>query len=172
MERLAATLAATGMSASQFDLELTEGVLLDDDARTHDVLAGLRRMGFSLVLDDFGKGYSSLSYLDKYPIQKIKLDRGFISRLPASRQARAIVAALLQMAEALHLRVVAEGIETAAQFEMLRDMGCKEFQGFLFSRPTTSEAIGRLLGRILPEPPRDDRADVSRERPSLQVVRT
>lgn len=145
IERLAATLDATGMMASRFDLELTEGVLLNDDARTHDVLAGLRRMGFGLVLDDFGTGYSSLSYLDKYPVQKIKLDRGFVSRLPASREARAIVTAVLQMAEALNLRVVAEGIETSAQFEMLRDMGCKEFQGFFFSQPTTAEAIDQLL---------------------------
>ena len=144
IERLGATLHATGVAASRFDLELTEGVLLNDDARTHDVLAGLRRMGFGLVLDDFGTGYSSLSYLDKYPIQKIKLDRGFVSRLPASREARAIVAALLQMAEALNLRVVAEGIETSAQFEMLREMGCREFQGFFFSQPTTAAAIDRL----------------------------
>lgn len=160
IERFAATLEATGVSASQFDLEITEGVLLDDDARTHAVLAGLRRMGFSLVLDDFGKGYSSLSYLDKYPIQKIKLDGGFASRLPASRQARAIVAALLQMAEALSLRVSAEGIETAAQFEILRDMGCKEFQGFLFSQPTTPQAIRRLLEKIVSEPRHVEMADV------------
>lgn len=146
IERMTATLDATGLPASRFDLELTEGVLLDDDARTHEVLAGLRRMGFGLVLDDFGTGFSSLSYLDKYPIQKIKLDRGFVSRLPTSHQTRAIVAAMLRMAEALNLRVVAEGIESAAQFELLRDMGCKEFQGFFFSQPTTAEAIGQLIG--------------------------
>ncbi len=148
IERMAATLDAAGMAATRFDLELTEGVLLNDDARTHEVLAGLRRMGFGLVLDDFGTGYSSLSYLDKYPIQKIKLDPGFVSRLSSSRKARAIVTAVLQMAEGLNLRVVAEGIETSAQFEMLRDMGCKEFQGFFFSHPTTAEAIDRLLGRV------------------------
>ena len=146
IERLTATLEASGMTASRFDLELTEGVLLNDDARTHEILADLRRLGFGLVLDDFGTGYSSLSYLDKYPIQKIKLDRGFVSRLPMSTEARAIVTAMLQMADALNLRVVAEGVESSAQFEMLRDMGCREFQGFFLSQPISAEAIGRLVG--------------------------
>ena len=156
IERLTATLEATGMTASRFDLELTEGVLLNDDAGTHQILADLRRMGFGLVLDDFGTGYSSLSYLHKYPIQKIKLDRGFIGQLVTSGEVRAIVTAILQMADALHLRVVAEGIETDAQFEMLRKMGCREFQGFFLAEPITAAAMGRLLGG--PErPSRTDR---------------
>ena len=155
VERLTATLEATGMTAARFDLELTEGVLLNDDARTHEILADLRLKGFGLVLDDFGTGYSSLSYLDKYPIQKIKLDRCFVSRLPASSEARAIVTAMLRMADALALRVVAEGIESRAQFEILRDMGCREFQGFFLSRPTTAEGVGLLLAHPGRQPRRD-----------------
>ena len=155
VERFEALIEATGAEPSLIDLEITEGALLQDDAKTHEVLGAIRRMGFRLVLDDFGTGYSSLSYLHRYPVQKIKLDRAFIARLGVTAEARAIVSALIRMAEALNLRVVAEGVETATQFEMLCELGCSEFQGFLFSRPTSPAAITTLLrdGRsLLPAP--------------------
>ena len=154
IERIDEVLSATGASASEIDLELTEGVLLHDDAKTHEVLGALRGLGFRLVLDDFGTGYSSLSYLHRYPVQKIKLDRTFVARLGVTAEARAIVAALIRMAEALNLRVLAEGVETHAQFDMLRDLGCREFQGFLFARPTTPEAVAALIRegrRLVPD---------------------
>ena len=151
IERVEALLEATGAEASLIDMEITEGALLQDDAKTHEVLGALRRMGFRLVLDDFGTGYSSLSYLHRYPVQKIKLDRAFIARLGVTAEARAIVSALIRMAEALNLRVVAEGVETSTQFDMLCDLGCSEFQGFLFARPSSPAAITALLreGRSL-----------------------
>ena len=165
IERIDQILTATGASASEIDLELTEGVLLHDDAKTHEVLGTLRNMGFRLVLDDFGTGYSSLSYLHRYPVQKIKLDRTFVARLGVTAEARAIVSALIRMAEALNLRVLAEGVETHAQFDMLRDLGCREFQGFLFARPTTPEAVAELISegrRLIPE----RRADAARPAPA------
>ncbi|MBE7217481.1 MAG: EAL domain-containing protein [Caulobacteraceae bacterium] len=151
IERLEGLLEATGAEPSLIDMELTEGTLLQDDAKTHEVLGAMRRMGFRLVLDDFGTGYSSLSYLHRYPVQKIKLDRAFIARLGVTAEARAIVAALIRMAEALNLRVVAEGVETVTQFDMLCELGCAEFQGFLFSRPTDIATVGAMIreGRSL-----------------------
>ena len=143
VERLAAILDATGATASQFDLELTQSALMNEDVATHRILTGLRAMGFGLVLNDFGKSYGSLSCLDEFSIKKIKLDSGLAGHLAASREARAIVTALLQMAEALNLRVVADGVENASQFAMLRDMGCSEFQGFFFAEPTAADAIDR-----------------------------
>ena len=148
MEFSAACTAPTGADAAAMDLELTEGVLLQDDSQTQDVLAGLLGMGFQLALDDFGTGYSSLSYLHRYPVRKIKLDRSFTSRLDDGPEAAAIVAAVIRMAEALKLGVLAEGVETQAQFDTLRGLGCREFQGYLFARPSPAEVFeAATLGR-------------------------
>jgi diguanylate cyclase (GGDEF)-like protein len=140
-----AVLAATGADPAAMDLELTEGCLLQDDAKTHEVLGALRGLGFRLVLDDFGTGYSSVSYLQRYPVQKIKLDRAFIAPLGETAQADAIVAALIRMADALDLKVVAEGVETRAQFDRLCELGCSEFQGWLFARPAPPEEVAALV---------------------------
>ena len=142
-----AVLAATGADPATMDLELTEGCLLQDDAKTHEVLGALRGLGFRLVLDDFGTGYSSVSYLHRYPVQKIKLDRAFVAPLGETAQADAIVAALIRMADALDLKVVAEGVETRAQFERLSELGCNEFQGWYFARPAPPEEVAALVQR-------------------------
>ena len=149
VDRIQKVLEETGADASRFDLEITEGCLLQDDSRTHEVLARLRAMGFGFSLDDFGTGYSSLSYLHRYPVQKIKLDRSFVSRLSEGPQGGLIVASLVLLARALDLKVIAEGVETQDQLVQLVDFGCNQYQGFLFSRPVKRDVVSRLIGRKL-----------------------
>lgn len=129
----------------QFELEITEGILLGDDPATHDTLRRLRQMGFSLALDDFGTGYSSLSYLQRYPISKIKIDRSFIANLGVDLESEAVVGAIIKLARALKLSVIAEGVETTDQRERLAAAGCSEIQGYLFSRPVAADQIEQLM---------------------------
>ena len=128
----------------QFELEITEGFLLGDDQETQDMLRQLRQMGFTLALDDFGAGYSSLSYLKRYPINRIKIDRSFIANLGVDAEADALVGAIVKLARALKLSVIAEGVETADQLERLTGAGCSEVQGYLFSRPVAASEIDEL----------------------------
>jgi len=146
-------LKETGAHARQIELEITETALLGDDEGAHRTIERLRHMGFSLALDDFGTGYSSLSYLRRYPIDRIKIDRSFIAPLGLDKEAGAVVAAIIRLAKAMRLQVMAEGVETAAQRELLRSIGCTQAQGFLFSPPTPAEAIDALMaegGRVSP----------------------
>ena len=142
---VAEILAETGARADRIELEITEGALLGDDEATHDAIRRLRAMGFSLALDDFGTGYSSLSYLRRYPIDKIKIDRSFITPLGGDKEASAVVAAIVRLAKALHLSVISEGVETNAQREQLQGIGCVQAQGFLFSAPVTADAIDAIV---------------------------
>ncbi|WP_297511742.1 EAL domain-containing protein [uncultured Caulobacter sp.] len=150
-EQVAEILRETGAHAHAIELEITEGALLGDDEATHDAISRLRKMGFSLALDDFGTGYSSLSYLRRYPIDKIKIDRSFITPLGDDKEAGAVVAAIVRLAKALHLSVIAEGVETDEQRQRLKDIGCAQAQGFLFSAPVAADAIDALVaegGRV------------------------
>ncbi|HEY2662160.1 MAG TPA: EAL domain-containing protein [Caulobacteraceae bacterium] len=133
----------------QFELDITEGFLLGDDLDTQDMLKQLRDMGFALALDDFGAGFSSLSYLKRHPINRIKIDRSFIADLGVDTEADAVVTAIVQLARALKLSVIAEGVETVEQLERLAGAGCSEVQGFLFSRPVDASEIDRLYGSRL-----------------------
>ena len=142
---VAEILAETGARADKIELEITEGALLGDDEATHDAIRRLRDMGFSLALDDFGTGYSSLSYLRRYPIDKIKIDRSFITPLGGDQEAGAVVAAIVRLAKALRLSVIAEGVETNQQREQLQEIGCVQAQGFLFSAPVTADAIDSIV---------------------------
>ena len=142
---VAEILAETSARADKIELEITEGALLGDDEATHDAIRRLRDMGFSLALDDFGTGYSSLSYLRRYPIDKIKIDRSFITPLGGDQEASAVVAAIVRLAKALRLSVIAEGVETNQQREQLQEIGCVQAQGFLFSAPVTADAIDSIV---------------------------
>ncbi|MCY1646879.1 EAL domain-containing protein [Caulobacter sp. SL161] len=142
---VAQILAETGARAEKIELEITEGALLGDDEATHDAINRLREMGFSLALDDFGTGYSSLSYLRRYPIDKIKIDRSFITPLGGDKEAGAVVAAIVRLAKALKLSVIAEGVETNQQREQLHEIGCVQAQGFLFSAPLAADAIDTIV---------------------------
>ncbi len=133
VERVANVLAVSGLPAHLLELELTESILVLDADDALRRLHALAQLGLRLSIDDFGTGYSSLSYLKRFPIGKLKIDRSFVSGLPGDDSDAGIVQAILQMARALKLKVVAEGVETEAQRAFLRDHGCDEYQGFLFA---------------------------------------
>ncbi|WP_293678543.1 EAL domain-containing protein [uncultured Phenylobacterium sp.] len=138
---VAAILKETGADARRIELEITEGVLLGDDAITHQTLSRLRAMGFTLALDDFGTGYSSLAYLRRYPIDKIKIDRSFITSLGVEKESEAVVGAIVKLARALNLEVIAEGVENESQRSGLRRAGCSNIQGYLYSPPIAADDI-------------------------------
>ena len=117
-----------------------------DDIDGHAALMReLKELGVSLAVDDFGKGYSSLSYLHRFPIDRIKIDRAFVAGLPESRAALAVVSAVISFARALDIEVVAEGVETQAHVDALRALGCAYGQGFFYSRPVEPGRISALL---------------------------
>ncbi len=138
-------LAETGRAAQSFEIEITESLLLADEPGTLQTLEALRRLGFSVALDDFGTGYSSLSYLRRFPVDKIKIDQSFIAQLGKRPELSAIVKAIVDLAEALELKVLAEGVETAEQAERLTRIGCSLYQGYFFSRPVAASRLGELI---------------------------
>lgn len=135
----------SGMSPTLLELELTESMVMLNPARTFDILTQLKALGVRVALDDFGVGYSSLAQIKGYPINSLKVDRSFIRNLPENSQDRALTEAIINMAHALSLTVVAEGVETEAQEVFLRGLACDESQGFYFSRPSSAEAFSDLL---------------------------
>jgi EAL domain-containing protein (putative c-di-GMP-specific phosphodiesterase class I) len=128
-------------------LEMTEGVLIDNPEETTERLQELRALGVRLALDDFGSGYSSLSYLQKLPFDKLKVDRSFVVALDRSANGGVIIQAIVTLGRALGMGVVIEGVETEEQRVLLRLAGCSEMQGFLFAKPTPRDEIERLLTR-------------------------
>jgi diguanylate cyclase (GGDEF)-like protein len=133
VDRVASVLAVSGLPASLLELELTESILVHDADEALQRLHALAKLGLQLSIDDFGTGYSSLAYLKRFPIDKLKIDRSFVCGLPSDDSDAGIVRAILQMASALGMRVIAEGVETQAQRDFLQHAGCDEFQGFLFA---------------------------------------
>ena len=131
----------TGVDTRRIELEITEGLLLGDDAAVLDRLQQIRSLGLRIALDDFGTGYSSLSYLQRYPIDKIKIDRSFIANLGVEGDADAVVSAIVRLALALRLDVIAEGVETEAQRLRLAAAGCGDIQGYLFGKPMSLESL-------------------------------
>jgi diguanylate cyclase (GGDEF)-like protein/PAS domain S-box-containing protein len=140
-----AMLAATGLPPEALQLEITEGVVLDNEKAALTLLGGLRNLGVKIALDDFGTGYSSLHYLRQLPIDTLKIDRSFIRDLPADKDGLAITTAILAMAKSLNLEVVAEGVETEAHFAFLRQKECDYCQGYYFSPPLPPEEFTLLL---------------------------
>ena len=133
-------------------LELTENILMAQLATALPLLEAVRQLGVSLSVDDFGTGYSSLAHLSTLPIDSLKIDRSFVSHLQPDSKASTVVRAIAQLGNALGKKVIAEGIETAEQYDQLRDMGCQSGQGFHLSRPLTPAAVALLLSRHLGEP--------------------
>jgi diguanylate cyclase len=146
VDSVARALEESGLAPDRLQLELTETVLMDDIDGHVALMREVKKLGVSLALDDFGKGYSSLSYLHRFPIDRIKIDRAFVGGLPESRAAVAIVSAVVSFAHALDIEVVAEGVETQAHVDALRGLGCEYGQGFFFHRPVEPERITALLG--------------------------
>ncbi len=149
VERVAAVLAASGLPPPLLELELTESILVRDADEALQRLQALARIGVRLSIDDFGTGYSSLAYLKRFPIDKLKIDRSFVQGLPGEDSDGAIVVAILQMAGALGMKVIAEGVETESQHRFLLDVGCHEFQGFLYAPALDSLSFENRLQRSL-----------------------
>jgi predicted signal transduction protein with EAL and GGDEF domain len=143
--KVTAALAASGLSASRLELEITEAVLIRDDDTALAILHQLRAIGVRIALDDFGTGYSSLSYLQRFPFDKIKIDRAFVDDLADGDGSSSIVQAVVNIAAARNMTTTAEGVETEAQRERLRALGCSEMQGYLFSAPKPLAQIRALL---------------------------
>ncbi|MBJ7330105.1 MAG: EAL domain-containing protein [Solirubrobacteraceae bacterium] len=150
-ERVSEVLAEVSLTPGTLGLEITESVLMETDGDPEDILASLRSAGARLLLDDFGTGYSSLSYLKRFPLDTLKIDRSFVDGLGREDEDSAIVAAIVQLAQTLDLTVVAEGVETAEQLDLLRDLRCDLAQGYLLSRPIDAPDLEVLLGDA-PEP--------------------
>jgi diguanylate cyclase (GGDEF)-like protein/excisionase family DNA binding protein len=169
---VAAVLAHTAVDPGRLVLEITESVLMERTTSPTAVLEALKDLGVRVFLDDFGTGYSSLSYLKRFPLDAVKIDRSFVSGLAAGGSDLPIVEAILGIATALGLDVVAEGVETSEQVEMLLDLGCQLAQGFHFARPMTATAIDGLLrsGLELQLPARN--GDQLLTRPSATPVPT
>ncbi|TCD22482.1 EAL domain-containing protein [Pseudomonas sp. IC_126] len=138
-------LVETGLPAELLELELTESQLLDDIDNAASISHQLRALGVKLAIDDFGTGYSSLSYLKRFPVNYVKIDRSFISELDQVGEDSAIVRAIIAMVHSLELKVVAEGVETQAQMDFLKEQGCDEIQGYLISRPVPAGQFAELL---------------------------
>jgi diguanylate cyclase (GGDEF)-like protein len=161
VERLQGALRRHRIDPSLLTCEITESVAMEDTRGTQNAFQRLGRAGIHLSIDDFGTGYSSLSYLRQLPAEELKIDRSFIMDLESNDDARAIVDAVVRLAHALGLKVVAEGVDTTRQCEILLGLGCDELQGFLFARPMSAQAL--LEWAI------EDRSESSEFRPSLFV---
>ena len=138
-------LLQSGMNPHCVDLEITETIAMADAERSGGVLAQLKGLGVGLDIDDFGTGYSSLSRLQRFPVDTLKIDRAFVSRMDSDHETHEIVRIIVTLAHNLGLKVVAEGVETEAQLDLLRHLGCERAQGYLFSKPVDHETILKLL---------------------------
>ncbi len=142
---VAELLAKTGLPASRLELEVTEGVLIADERQAIETLTALRALGVALALDDFGTGYASLSYLRKFPFERIKLDRSFVQAQVHEKRSRYILESVLALSRNLGLGVVAEGVETRTQLRLLRQQGCQDVQGFLIGKPMAEAETTRMI---------------------------
>ena len=138
-------LLQTGLSAGRLEIEITEGVLIDDFARGLSILRRLKALGVRIAMDDFGTGYSSLSYLQSFPFDKIKIDQAFVANLERNPQSAAIIRAVIGLGRGLNVPIVAEGVETKAQLAFLEQAQCNEVQGFLIGRPAPIERYSELV---------------------------
>ena len=145
VESIRASIKETGIDPALVEFEITETALMQHGGQTLEILRQIKAMGMCLSIDDFGTGYSSLAYLKRFPVKKIKIDRAFVRELEGSNEDRAIVAAVMALANSLQLSVVAEGVETEGQYALLRSFGCQFAQGYLFARPLPAHEVGRLL---------------------------
>ena len=149
IEQVTRILSETGVPAGQLQIEVTESVFLQQPESIARALEDIRGLGVRIALDDFGTGYSSLGYIDRYPIDAVKIDRSFVSRMVHFKRSEAIVRSILSLCRALGLDITAEGVETAEQYELLRDIQCPYFQGYFLSPPLPPDDLTRLIFRTL-----------------------
>ena len=138
-------LAETGLPAQYLELEITESVAMHDAERTTATLHALRAVGIQLSIDDFGTGFSSLAYLRRFPLSKLKVDQSFVRNLSTSEHEATIAHTVILLGHSLKLTVIAEGVETKEQLDVLRRLGCEEMQGYYFSRPVPAADLSALL---------------------------
>jgi len=141
------TLDIAGVEPHCLTLELTEGVMVEDAKENIELLHALKDIGVKLSVDDFGTGYSSLSYLEQFPLDELKVDRSFVSKIESVTGGAPIVSAIIAMARSLRFKVVAEGVETEQQLEFLRKHECEQYQGYLFSKPLPANEFAELVAR-------------------------
>lgn len=144
-EVIRSAIADAGIEPDVLELELTESAIMSDAEESVAIFKKLSAQGVLISIDDFGKGYSSMSYLQRFPIDKLKIDRSFVAGLPANRDSAAIVKMVISLAHSLRLKVVAEGVESHGQLDFLRGLECDQYQGFLCSRPVLPAEIERLV---------------------------
>ena len=145
LQDVAKALNETGLDPAALEFEITESMVMHDPERAVNLLSRLKDMGIHLSIDDFGTGYSSLSYLKRFPLDSVKIDSSFIRDIPENADDAAITRAIIAMAHSLRLKVIAEGVETGGQLGFLREHGCDEMQGYLFSKPLPEDEFLRLL---------------------------
>jgi diguanylate cyclase (GGDEF)-like protein/PAS domain S-box-containing protein len=145
LQVLGQALADADLTPDALELEITESIAMSRVDVVERLLGGIRELGVELSIDDFGTGYSSLAYLKRFPVQRLKIDRAFVRDLGRDADSAAIVRSVVALGHGLQMRIVAEGVETESQLEILRTLGCDEFQGFLFARPMEAAAVPALL---------------------------
>lgn len=146
VELVMAVLQEAKLNSESLELEITENIIIhDDDERIIQTIHRLKKLGVQIALDDFGTGYSSISYLKKIPVDRIKIDRTFIQNINEQIDDAAIVKAIIALATSLNLHVLAEGVETLQQLELLLSQECKEAQGYYFSKPLPAEEVEKFL---------------------------
>jgi EAL domain-containing protein (putative c-di-GMP-specific phosphodiesterase class I) len=129
------SLRQNSIEPQRLEIELTESLLMEDNENTRAMLEGFRRLGVRLAIDDFGTGHSSLSYIKRFAIDTLKIDRSFVQSLPENSEDAAICSAVIALGRSMRMSVVAEGVETAEQAQLLRELGCDEMQGYWLGRP-------------------------------------
>jgi EAL domain-containing protein (putative c-di-GMP-specific phosphodiesterase class I) len=159
---VAQTLAESGLPPGLLNLEITETVIMESPAAAQAVLGQLKRLGVGLSLDDFGTGYSSLSSFSDFPVDALKVDRSFISRLGTDPKSTEIVKAIIGLTRRLGKMVVAEGVETVEQADRLQKWGCTFAQGYLFHRPLDADGATRLVRELERDPGREGSEDLDR----------
>jgi len=143
--RIGEVVESTNLDDGALELELTESSVMTRAVQAASTLDALRALGTTIAIDDFGTGYSSLAYLKRFPVDRLKIDRSFVRDIPQDANDVALAKAIIALAQSLNLGVVAEGVETEAQRELLKALGCQEMQGFLFSAPRTASDLADLL---------------------------
>jgi EAL domain-containing protein (putative c-di-GMP-specific phosphodiesterase class I) len=138
-------ISVTGFPAERLELEITESALIADAELAIDCMEKWKELGVQIAVDDFGTGYSSLSYLSRLPVDRLKLDKSFIQRMPFERKTAAIVRSMFGLGREMGMAVLAEGIETERQFDILEHMGCQQVQGYLFAKPAPAKEARALL---------------------------
>jgi EAL domain-containing protein (putative c-di-GMP-specific phosphodiesterase class I) len=143
LDHIDGLLSTWGVPAELLDFEITESALMEEPDAGRAAIARLRDRGSKIYIDDFGTGYSSLAYLVSLPVHALKIDRAFVLQMTKTENARSLVASVISMAHALHLRVVAEGVESESELALLREMGCDEVQGYYTGRPVAPDQFAR-----------------------------